>query len=133
MWIINDDGFFSAVQDWDDNDWVFVRSRSETDLNAFEQIARATADSSGWQPEILHTPHRDYQWRVRTPKHVWAQYLAAKAADIDYGNFKNHCSDTWASQQRDYTNARLSVLNNAWLLFNHWPTGELFEEDFSPE
>jgi len=59
MWIINDDGFFSAVQDWDDNAWV--------------------------------------------------------------------------SQQRDHAHERLSVLNDAWLLFNHWPNGELFEEDVSYE
>ena len=133
MWIINDDGFFSAVQDWDDNAWVFVRSRSQTDLNAFEQTVRPIADGSDWQAEILHTPHRDYQWRVHTPRHIWAQYLAYKANNIDYGNFKSHCADTWVSQQRDHAHERLSVLNDAWLLFNHWPNGELFEEDVSYE
>jgi len=133
MWIINDDGFFSAVQDSDDNPWVFVRSRSQTDLDAFEQTVRPIADGSDWQAEILHTPHRDYQWRVHTPRHIWAQYLAYKANNIDYGNFKSHCADTWVSQQRDHAHERLSVLNDAWLLFNHWPNGELFEEDVSYE
>ena len=126
MWIINDDGFFSAVQDWDNTDWVFVRSRSETDLNAFKQIAQSETNVSGWLAELLHTPNRDYQWRIHTPKQIWAQYLAIKAVNIDYGNFKSHCADTWVSEQRDYANKRLAVLNDAWILFNQWPSGELF-------
>ena len=133
MWIINDDGFFSAVQDWDNNDWVFVRSRSETDLKAFKQIAQSDTDNPGWLAEILHTPDRDYQWRIHTPKHIWAQYLATKATNIDYGNFKNHCADTWYSEDRDWVRERLGVLNDAWLLFNHWPNGEFSFGEFAHE
>jgi len=51
--------------------------------------------------------------------------LASKANGIDYGNFKNHCAEQWRAQERDYVYERLSVLNEAWLLFNHWPDGEL--------
>jgi len=133
MWIINDDGFFSAVQDWDNNQWLYVRSRSETDLKAFVSTAQTAVATNDWEAEILHTPNRDYQWRTHTPKQVWSGYLASKATDIDYGNFKNHCAETWTSEQRDYTNERLSLLNDAWLLFNHWPNGELFEEDIAYE
>ena len=25
MWLINDDGFFSTVQDYKDSDWVYVQ------------------------------------------------------------------------------------------------------------
>ena len=35
MWLINEDGFFSTVQDWKDDGWVYIRGRSETDLEAF--------------------------------------------------------------------------------------------------
>ena len=40
MWLINDDGFFSTVQDYKDSDWVYVRGRSETDIEAFVVVAR---------------------------------------------------------------------------------------------
>ena len=40
MWLINDDGFFSTVQDYKDSDWVYVRGRSETDIEAFVTVAR---------------------------------------------------------------------------------------------
>ena len=125
MWIINDDGFFSAVEDWDNSDWVYVRSRSETDLQAFISIVESLEELSDWTAEVLSTPHRDYQWRVHTPRQVWAQYLMAKANSIDYGNFKHHCAQQWRNHDRDYVPERLSVLNDAWMLFNHWPNGEL--------
>ena len=40
MWLINDDGFFSTVQDYKDSDRVYVRGRSETDIEAFVTVAR---------------------------------------------------------------------------------------------
>ena len=127
MWMINDDGFFSAVQDWDNSDWLFVRSRSETDLEAFSASAFRILDTEEWDSQIVHTPSRDYQWRIHTPKHVWSGYLAGKASEISYGNFKNHCAQQWRQEERDWVNERLSVLNDAWMLFNHWPNGELFD------
>ena len=126
MWIINDDGFFSAVQDWDNADRLVVRSRSDTDLHAFVAVVQSTVGDSEWQAEVVHTPERDYEWRVATPRQLWSEYLATKANDIDYGNFKNHCAEIWDSTERDFVNERLRVLNDAWLLFNHWPNGELF-------
>ena len=60
MWLINEDGFFSTVQDRKDSDWVYVRGRSETDMEAFIEVAsRAVGDDSGWEPELVHTPQRD--------------------------------------------------------------------------
>ena len=129
MWIINDDGFFSAVQDRENDAMLYVRSRSETDLQEFINTAKSDSEESEWEAEIIHTPERDYQWRVHASKQIWAEYLAAKARNIDYGNFKSHCAETWVSEQRDHARERLSVLNDAWLLFNHWPSGELFEDD----
>ena len=127
MWLINDDGFFSTVQDWKDADWVYVRGRSETDMEAFVQVAqRAATDAAGWEPELGHTPRRDYAWRVHTPRVVWANYLVAKANDLAYGNFKEHCADRWTSEDRDSTFERLEMLHDAWMLFNHWPSGDLF-------
>ena len=127
MWLINEDGFFSTVQDRKDSDWVYVRGRSETDMEAFVEVAsRAVGDDSGWEPELVHTPQRDYAWRVHTPREIWAEYLAAKATDLSYGNFKNHCADRWLTDGRDAADQRLEILHDAWMLMNHWPDGELF-------
>jgi|GEM_PF-2533172 len=67
MWLINDDGFFSTVQDYKDSDWVYVRGRSETDIEAFVIVARRATSQDAWDAEIVHTPDRDYSWRVHTP------------------------------------------------------------------
>jgi hypothetical protein len=126
MWIINEDGFFSAVEDWDNDQFLYVRGRAESDLQAFVRTASSTTPKpAGWRPEIVNTPERDYEWRVHAPRSVWAQYLSTKASDISYGNFKDHCSDTWHKEHRDGTRQRLSVLHEAWFLFNRWPDNEL--------
>ena len=78
MWLVNDDGFFSTVQDRKDSDWVYVRGRSETDLETFVAGAQPAAGEASWVPEVVHTPNRDYAWRVHTPREVWAGYLVAK-------------------------------------------------------
>ena len=127
MWLINEDGFFSTVQDWKDDGWVYIRGRSETDLEAFVEVAsRAVGNDSGWEPELVHTPQRDYAWRVHAPREILVEYLAAKATELSYGNFKNHCADRWFAEDRDSVDQRLSILHDAWMLFNHWPDGELF-------
>ena len=125
MWLVNDDGFFSTVQDYSDSDWVYVRGRSETDLETFVAVARQATNQDPWDAEILHSPHRDYSWRVHTPRGVWADYLVAKAKDLGYGNFKNHCADRWTAEDRDFAYERLELLHDAWMLFNHWPDRRL--------
>lgn len=122
MWLVNEDGFFSTVQDWKDPAWVYVRGRCEGDLEAFVEVAvRAVGAGAGWDPEFVHSPQRDYAWRVHTPREVWMEYLAAKATDISYGNFKSHCADRWFADGRDSTPERLEILHDVWILMNHWP------------
>ena len=125
MWLINDDGFFSTVQDYKDSDWVYVRGRSETDIEAFVIVARRATSQDAWDAEIVNTPNRDYSWRVHTPREVWADYLVAKTLDRGYGNFKSHCADRWFADGRDFTVERLEILHDAWMLMNHWPDHRL--------
>ena len=125
MWLINDDGFFSTVQDQEDAGWVYVRGRSETDMEMFVTVARQAAGHESWEGEVVHTPHRDYAFRVHTPREVWAGYLVTKANDLGYGNFKNHCKDQWTADNRDSADERLDLLLDAWMLFNHWPDNRL--------
>ena len=125
MWLFNDDGFSAPSRIKKDVGWVYVRGRSETDMEAFVAVAGQAAGDGSWEGEVVHTPHRDYAFRVHTPREVWADYLAAKANDLGYGNFKNHCKDQWTAENRDSTPERLDLLLDAWMLFNHWPDNRL--------
>ncbi len=74
------EGFFSAVEDREDESGVFVRARVRGDA---EKLAAAVGGT------VLETPARDYRFRVRMTKSDWARYVAACATGIDYDNFKN--------------------------------------------
>jgi len=80
MWVMTTEGFFSAVEDREDANAVFVRARVRGDA---EQLAVAVGGS------VLETPGADYRFRVRMAKADWARYIAACATEIDYDNFKN--------------------------------------------
>ena len=80
MWLMTTDGFFSAVEDRDDPDAVFVRARV---LGDAEQLAVAVGGA------VLETPAADYRFRVRMAKTDRARYVAGCTAGIDYDNFKN--------------------------------------------
>lgn len=88
------DGFFSAVQDWDDNECVYVRARREADL---ENLNMTLTDEA----PIIKTFDSDYRYRVHLPKSVWAQYVFDAAWDIDYSNFKSEI----ATHSRDHAKA----------------------------
>lgn len=81
MWLMTTEGFFSAVADRDDDNFVLVRSRAHED-----SLALATAVDGG---EVIETPQADYRWRVRLRRSSWMSYVAAQALAIDYDNFKN--------------------------------------------
>lgn len=80
MWLMTTDGFFSAVQDRNDQSFLLVRTRVRTDA---DQLAEAIDGA------VLETPDADYRFRVRVTKDVWARYVAGLAVAIDYDNFKN--------------------------------------------
>jgi hypothetical protein len=80
MWLMTTDGFFSAVEDRDDEGVLFVRARVRADA---ENLAAAVGGT------VLETPAADYRFRVRMTKADWALYVAACATGIDYDNFKN--------------------------------------------
>lgn len=98
MWLMTTDGFFSAVEDRDDHEAVFVRTRVRGDA---EQLAVAVGET------VLETRSADYRFRVRMTKADWADYVADCAGAIDYNNFKNAVADRqgWA---------RASVYGEVW-------------------
>lgn len=79
MWLMTTDGFFSAVADRGDPDAVLVRARVREDA---EHLAAAVGGA------VIETPAADYRFRARLTKADWAGYLADRAREIDYDNFK---------------------------------------------
>lgn len=98
MWLMTTNGFFSAVEDREDCDAVFVRARVREDA---EHMAAAVGG------EVIETPAADYRFRVRVAKTEWVAYIAGCASAIDYDNFKNAV----AARQGP---ARASVYGEVW-------------------
>ncbi len=98
MWVMTEDGFFSAVEDRADDAAVFVRSRSKTDL---ESLLLAIIAPPGVVP--VASPGADYEWRVRLSKEDWARYVAWAAEDVDYDNFKSRIGVVNPARAKTYS------------------------------
>ena len=85
MWIFTETGFVSAVRKHDNPDVITVRARDRESLQAL-------AVTSG--VEIARSPRGDYPYRAFVKPEVFAQWVSAVAADIDYDNFKSHIAHT---------------------------------------
>lgn len=80
MWIHTLDGFFSAVADRSDPDFILVRARLRSDLERLGTVIATEAP--------LYTPLADYPWRIRVPRRFWVSYVSRSADSVDYDNFK---------------------------------------------
>lgn len=107
MWLFTHRGFYSVVQDWDDNDMVWVRARCAADLDALE---------TGEQ--MKHTPGRDYPWRIRLSKEAFAELAGRLALEIDYSNFKGRIGEIDRDRAHAYSGV-WSVMFNALDRFRH--------------
>lgn len=88
MWVFNQDGFFSAVQDENDSGTLLVRARCRLDLERFCSAVEGVVEG-----DIIETKDSDYPCRVFVPREVFAQYLVDQTMDLDYPNFKNQLKD----------------------------------------
>ena len=80
MWICLNNGFLSIVQGR--NNLLLVRARKRPHLEAFLR-------DSVFMMDILHTPERDYHWRVELDRGAVARLLTRQIRNIDYSNFKD--------------------------------------------
>lgn len=85
MWIFTDTGFVSAVVNPNDQHQLIVRSR---DRLSIESLADVVGD------QIIVGAGTDYPYRVRCDRAVFQQWVAARIAAMDYGNFKDRVHDT---------------------------------------
>lgn len=78
MWIYTKKGFFSIVQDKDDEDYLIVRARVKGDIEHYFQDVDVQEDVGS-----------DYRYRIRVLRHTAANNLGYMAmSDIDYTNYK---------------------------------------------
>lgn len=80
-------GFYSAVVDNKDSDFVHVRCRVEKDLDALLHMMdeyRIIHD-----PKVVTPPPADYSYRVKMPKQSWTVCMGKFSTMMNYTNFKN--------------------------------------------
>lgn len=82
MWLCFNDGFVSAVQNWDDASGLVVRARRAKILTKLFPKA-----------EIKVTTDSDYRYRVFVSKEEFAKIVTARITDISYSNFKSSVED----------------------------------------
>lgn len=82
MWLFTPFGFYSVVEDRARPGQVLVRGRVLADMLALQR---------DYLPgmEIIGGAGTDYAWRGSVERGAWEAAVAAIAADIDYGNFKD--------------------------------------------
>ena len=122
MWIFNKHGFFSAVENRDDNSKVMVRARAKEDIEHLESVL---FDYHGEKVESSHTPEGDYHYRLTVSKQVWGEYLTKTANELDYDNFKNSVHG-----ERDRDSAYMGVWSAMYGFQESRNNSETAEEDF---
>lgn len=92
MWIYTQHGIASIVQDFNDPDMFWIRTRNRSDMEAFIDLTRTVID---WTfDDVQHHPDRDYEWRSILSRKEFLSLLETVGTDIDYPNFKDQATKT---------------------------------------
>ncbi len=105
MWIFTKNGFFSAVEHFDDSNLIHVRARFRGDLE------RLCAER-GVAPNVVETPSNDYPFRMDFERSVWREIVADEAGAVDYSNFKSAVRDG-TPRDRAYMNVWAALRNGS--------------------
>jgi hypothetical protein len=84
MWIFTPTGFYSVVEDRNDDNRVFIRARRSEDIKALEQYIDVE-----FLGEMIVMPKADYPYRVHVDKETAGDIAYNAAMSVSYGNFKN--------------------------------------------
>jgi hypothetical protein len=82
MWIFTNQGFISAVADFNNAGNLLVRARAKSHLSALFPKAK-----------VIKTPDADYLYRASIPKEEVATVIAQQIQGIEYTNFKKSIPD----------------------------------------
>jgi len=86
MWIMTEEGFFSAVENNFNRKEVVVRARQRKDLENLLGFIDHDAFEVG---PIQENKGSDYRYRLFMSKQCWAEYVEYSAMSINYTNFKD--------------------------------------------
>jgi hypothetical protein len=100
MWIMSQNGFLSAVEDWDDPSVFRVRARDRKSLESMLRLLKENGENIDGL-KIVTGAGTDYRWRVLLPRDLFTTYLVAEAQGIDYGNFKDQVTVTRGHKWHD--------------------------------
>jgi hypothetical protein len=98
LWIFTNQGFISAVTDFNSQGHLLVRARAQKHLTALFPKAK-----------VAKTPDADYLYRASIPQAEVARVIAEQVQAVDYTNFKNSipddeyhtaCSSVWHVMHR---------------------------------
>jgi|APSaa5957512493_1039668.scaffolds.fasta_scaffold02901_2 hypothetical protein len=124
MWVVTEDGFFSAVKDkYDERQQrMIVRAR---DTRSLELLLQRIGDADG---EIDSHSGTDYKHRVWIDNEQWVKYLVDVGESIDYPNFKSAVGRFWGDDFGDTPYGRAVIqerkdsLMLVWsVLYDGWP------------
>ena len=102
MWLFSKHGFFSAVQNFNDENLIHVRARFEGDL---ERLCK----TYGVEPKVVRTPDGDYPLRMDFDRKKWGEILKGEGEAIDYTKFKPAVHDGTIRDR-----AYLAVFDTMW-------------------
>ena len=92
MWVFTRDGFFSAVQHFEQPDTSLVRGRVQSDVKALCEIMNT---------ELVENVEADYRYRTIVSRQAWSDYLQQAVRELDYPNFKNAMHGVFEDAGRD--------------------------------
>ena len=81
MWLFTKHGFFSAVKNYNNGDYIHVRARFKGDLDRL-------CEAYNLVPNVVKTPKGDYPYRMDFPREIWAFIVKREAESIDYTDFE---------------------------------------------
>jgi hypothetical protein len=112
MWIFTPTGFYSVVEDRNDDYKVFIRARRSEDIKALEQYVDAE-----FLGEMLVMPKADYPFRVHVDKETAGDIAYNAAMSVSYENFK--------SEVAKHDKNRAGIYHDVWDVMLKLETDEL--------
>ena len=147
MWLVTEDGFFSAVNgvkfpmgfeaeserfDLDKyrrSEYLMVRSRDSDSMDCLKERllqdnAVGKSEYDGWPGEgwwtgkVLSDGGTDYEHRMLIPRKLFAHYVSICADNINYRSFKTHMAHAWSDRYGlGVARGRGDALLDAWFAF----------------
>ena len=110
MWLFTKEGFFSVVHDqYCNRGELMIRSRRKDDLCLLSKKLHGYCDESN----ILELSETDYRYRMKVPKHAWAEYLSDCALNLEYPDVRENIVPPG-------DDARKEAYQKIWELLHRW-------------